>query len=272
MTQDFLLKYPAEAARVLELNAHEHVAELVNELPASHAVPVLASMQPEAAAACMTLLDNAMLARLLGDIPINSAARIYRHLSAARKEKLSAQLPEKVLKNLQRYLVYPAASAGTLLNPLVDTLPENVTVAEALRRIERIGRPVVCEIYVINEAHQLVGVIELGRLLAADHHARVKEVMSRKAQPVMVRAAAQSLLSNPGWSSKRRLPVIDRDHSLLGTLDYDSLQNALKDNAQHLSRDPMENLLSLATLYWLTIAQLFDSLLNIGQSANRGPK
>jgi len=260
LSQEFLTLFPAEAARVLEQVSAEHVAALFNELPQQEAAPVAAAMLPETAAACVGQMQVLPAGKLLGEMPLSSAARIYRLLARGVQDGLSVSLPEKIRNRLRRHLVHPPESAGALLDPGVDMLPDAATVGEAIRRIERSERPVNCEIYVVNDTHQLVGVIELGRLLISSHHARLRDVMSRKTRPVSVHASAETLLSHPGWATRRRLPVVERDNTLAGALDYARLQEAVGEAAGAAQRDPMGDLLSLADLYWVSLVQLLDSL------------
>jgi magnesium transporter len=272
LSQEFLLSYPREAARVLEKVSTEHVVALFAELPALTSAPVVAFMLPEIASACLGQMTVSSAAKLITELPISPAAHIYRLLAKEKQDEVTAQLTEKTRKRIQRYLQYPAQSAGALLDPKIDTLPENVTVAEAIHRIEHLGRTVSCEIYVTDDTHHLVGMIDVGKLLTSSHHARMRDVMNRKSQSVFTQASAETLLSHPGWRTRRRLPVVERDNTLVGALDYNRLHDSVGEMGTASSRDPLENLLSLAGLYWLSLAQLLDSLLSIPGSDKGGRK
>jgi magnesium transporter len=262
LSREFLLTYPAEAARVLEQVSAEHVAALFLELSPQMAASVMASMLPQKAAACLQRMDMAMLTKLLAELPVSSAARIYRLLSVALQEELPARLPDKSWGPIRRYLAYPPEAIGALLNPNVDMLPENVTVGEAMRRIERLGHAVGSELYIIDDAHRLVGMLETGRLLASNHHARLRDIMNRKLQPLSVHVSATSAMLHPAWKTRRQLPVVERDNTLLGMLEYSSLQEMLSTKEDIVAHDPLANLISLAGLYWLSLAQLLDSLMS----------
>lgn len=271
LSRDFLVRYPVEAARTLEQVSASHVAALLSELPLPLSAPVMAAMLPAKAASSLTSMTDDAAAKLLADLPVASAARIYRLLSQSKQNSVSTQLSQKVLTQLQHYLDYPATSAGALLDSMIEMLPQKATVADAIRHIERLEHSISNEIYIIDDSHELVGMVELGKLLTANHNARLGDIMSRKTQPVYAHVTALSLLSHPGWATRRRLPVIDRDNTLLGVLHYTSLQDSAGGMDFRQSRDPLENLLSLASLYWLSMAQLLASVLNIG-STDTGDK
>lgn len=269
LTREFLLHYPEEAARVLEQLSDKHLAALFSELPAQMTARVMAFMLPIKAAAAQEFLQPLNAASMLAELPVSSAARIFRFLSESQQQQVSAQLGKKTLAQIQRYLDYQPESAGALLDSAVDMLPENLTVTEALRYIERLEHSIKNEIYIVDSRHQLVGMIELGKLLAVNRHARLRDIMSHKTQAISAHTSTATLLSHPGWNTRRRLPVIERDNTLLGALDYSHLQASVGHLDKAQSSDPLANLLSLFSLYWLSVAQLLDSVLS-AKVSNKG--
>jgi len=266
LSREFLITYPKEAARVLEQVPDEHVSALFNELPLQIGAPVLASMLPEKAVACFLMFSDVFVEKLVNVLPINSLARIYRLLSNTKQVELLAFLSQKSRSELRRYMAYSPSSAGALLNPLVDLLPENITVADAIRRIEQTEHTVSCNIYIVSETHKLMGVVELGKLFITDHHIRLRDIMKRKTLSIPAHVTASTLLLHPGWKTQRKLPMVERDGTLIGVLDYSYLQEMVGDADGMVVDDPLENLLSLAGLYWLSLAQLLDSILGIART------
>ena len=266
LSREFIQNYPVEAARVLELVSADHVAAFFSELPAQTGAKVMVSMLPEKAAACQAAMTSLMAAKLMTELPVPYAARIYRFLSQAKQNEMAAHLTDKIKDKIKRYLKYPSASAGALLDPKVDTLPETVTVAEAMRRLEHLEHSISCEIYIVDDMYHLVGVLDLGSLLTMKPHSRLRDVMSHKTQPLSVYAHVNTLFSHPGWMTRRKLPVVERDNTLVGVLHYRNLQDLMNETQASISRDPLDNFFSLASLYWISVAQLLDSVLNIAKS------
>ncbi|MCW9048151.1 MAG: hypothetical protein OQK46_08750 [Gammaproteobacteria bacterium] len=266
LSREFLISYPNEAARVLEQVPVEHVVALFNALPLQICSPVLASMVPEKAVACFSIFSDALMAKLVSVLPTISLARIYRLLSSTKQAELLALLSDKSRSKLRRYMAYSPTSAGALLNPVVDLLPENITVADAIRRFENVEHTLACDIYIVNDAHKLSGVVELGKLFITSHHILLRDIMKRKTLSIPAHVNASSLLLHPGWKTHRRLPMVERDGTLIGALDYSYLQETLGESDGMLMNDPLENMLSLAGLYWLSLAQLLDSVLGIARN------
>ena len=272
LSMKYLQDFPAEAARTLEQVAAKDVAALFSELPVQVVVPVVSVMLPEKTAVLIEFIEQKLVGKLLSEMPVPSAARVYSLLNASEQELLQKSLTDKKFKQIYRYLKYPSLSVGALMDVRVDVLPVNITVADAIRRIEHLPHASKCEIYIVNDAYQLQGIVELGRLLTSNHHALLRDIMIRKAQPVSVHALADSLLTHPGWKNRRRLPVVERDNSLLGVLEYNRLYKVYGDNNKTTINDPVENVLSLTHLYWLSLVQFIDSLVNRPASVRRVKK
>jgi magnesium transporter len=262
LTREYLMSYPAEAARVLEQVSAEHVAALLAALSPPVGTPLLAALMPASAVTCLAKMEPLQAAKWLTELAPTSAARIFRLLSNSQQEEISANLVEKSRRLLQRQLEYPMDSVGALLNPRIDMLPNEITVGDTLHRIERLGRSVNNEIYIIDAEHHLVGVLDSAKLLTSKHSNKLRDIMNSKTQSLLVHANAAGMMHHPGWKTQRRLPVVDRDNTLLGALDYQHLQEMVEQRENTGQADPLENLISLASLYWLSVAQLLDSLLS----------
>jgi len=270
LTRDFLLRYPVQAARVLEQVSAADAAAFFQGSESNVTKHIVAAMIPNFAASCLGKMTTQTAAKLLNEMPVSNSARIYRLLHQEKQQELSKLLSHKNRLRIRRLLNHATLSAGELMNPNVDMLLENFTVADAIRRIERYQRTVKCEIFVVDQAHRFLGVVDLGMLLIAKQHVKLRDIMSRKIRALSVNVGSDSLLSHPGWAGRQRLPVIDSDNTLVGILDYSRVKQ-ISDNESGITQDPMENLISLASLYWLSSIQLLESLLNIKVSKQRRP-
>lgn len=262
LTLQFLSRNPVEAARVLEQLSAQDVSALLMAVPHDMAENVLAAMLPGPASTVVNAMDNERGAELLNEIPVSNSARIYNLLGQEKQKALSEHLGTKNRKRIRRVLGYRSLSAGDLMNPNVDMLLENLTVADAIRRIERHRQTVKCEIYVVDTQHRYLGVVDLGKLLTARQQIRLRDIMNRSVSKISVNASSESLLLSPIWKGRQRLPVVESDNTLVGILDYQRVKDAV-DRNELIVRDPMENLFSLVGLYWLSLVHLLDSILNI---------
>lgn len=73
-------------------------------------------------------------------------------------------------------------------------------------------------------------------------------------------------MTHPGWNKRLNLPVVDRDNTLLGELEYNTLKQSLGEIKSLSDSDPIDTALSLFSLFWFSIGQLLDSLLSIADT------
>ena len=265
VSAEFLSRYPVDAARVLEHLSSEDVAALFSALTSVTIVPVLVAMMPNVAAVCLEKMEALAAAKLLTEIPVSHSAHIYRHLSAAKQKELSEYLSDKIQSQIRRFLDYAPLSAGDLMEHTFTMLPEELTVADAIRRIGHFRHAISCDIYVVDNKHRLTGVIEVGRLFTTRHQTRLRDMVAGKTQSISVHAKLEKLLSHPAWTKLYKLPVVDRDNILVGVLDYTRLKEAAGERAI-TTHDPLDNLLTLAGLYWLSLMQLLDGMLGMART------
>ncbi len=271
LTREYLLSYPGDAARILEQVSAEHVAALFIELPQKTSAAVMASMLPATVMLCLQAMDAVTAAKLITELPVPYAVRVYRLLPITVRDEIFSHLAERNHKRIRRYLKFPAASAGALLDPNVDMLPAELSVSGAIRAIERYKSAVGCDIYVIDGAQRLVGMVDVGKLLKANHSLKLKDIMVRKTRSISAYAKVDTLLKHTGWSLHRSLPVVDRDNTLVGALAYLRVKDSLGIIEETAPPDAMASLLSFAGLYWLTVAQLIDSVFTIA-GVNKGER
>ncbi len=260
LTQDYLCNYPSDAARVLEKISADHVSILFGELPEKTVAEVLSFMMPAKVGEFFQLMPLPRAEKIFAQLPSSFALRVCRLLPMEKCEQLIASLSEKTQKKIKRNLFYPSGTVGYLLNPVVTMLEENLSVGGVLRNVERFNHSLDCEVYVVDSKHCLQGAIRLGDLLKANRDCKLKDIMDRKIQPVLVHTKAKALLQHLGWLKCHSLPVIDREGTLVGVLEYARLRDEYGEgNVEPV--DPLAAILSLANMYWLVMVQLISSLL-----------
>jgi magnesium transporter len=202
-------------------------------------------------------------AAMIAAVPAVTAAGTLRLLPRIRRDEISAHLPQKSLNRIQRQLNFPPTSVGAIMNARIDVLPESITVAEAARRVARFTTEDAGVVFVIDDSHRLVGSLDVGKLLKSNQRDRLSSVMNARMQSLSARANIAALHEHPAWSKHRRLPVVDRDRTLLGVLEYSALQNTADLAKTAASPGALENLMALGVFYWIHAAQLLVGMFSV---------
>jgi len=265
LSKSYINQYPDEVARILERMDHEHVAVFIQEIPIKQIAPVLVHMMPDYQARLMETLPTSLIAKILLEVPIAAAARMYRGIAINHQKEVTELLSDKMSRRLQRQLEYPPNTVGSLLDHQLDMLPEKINVADALHYIENLDHEFQYEIYCVDENQRLTGVTTLAKLITSESSQRLRDIMRRRVTSVSVHANASKLINFPAWRTTRRIAVVEKDNVLVGILDYQKLQDSFRTESETIYNDPMSNYLSLANIYWISVAQLLDSLLGIAK-------
>ena len=251
----FLETHPLDAVRVLEQLDVHNAASFLKEAPLALNAEIFGLMDADLAARCMVLMDTDRLVSLVERLPLEIACTILRKLDSSVREAILAGLSDDVSVPLKRALIYPDGTAGSLMNPQVLTLPGDIQVEDALKRLKQQERGSLEGILVVDRNHILSGTLEVSDLLFADSQAIVSTLMRTDVPRLSAKADRLKILSDPGWLTFHTLPVVGDKGVLLGTLDYKAYRRLEQSRIRHAVKTPMnETIEAFGELFWLGLS------------------
>ena len=224
MTLAYLRSYPLEATKHLETWSAADIATVMAACPPEDTAPVLELLVSDQAAAVLLLLPQAHAVEILTTLPTHAAIGILRQLEPAMQGDLLARLEKTVGPSLRLSIAYPDGTAASLCDPRVVTLPPDVPVSAALKRITHDPGRATYYHYVVERDGVLVGLVTTKELLTADADQLVATTMRNQLETIPADATEEELLQNPSWRLFHTLPVIDRQGHFLGALRYRTLR------------------------------------------------
>ena len=225
LSMEFIKAHPVDAAQILERLQVEETNALLKKAPPLVAATVIKFMDAMYATQCLETLGIHESGAIIAELPLKMASVLLRRIAQRRMESILEMLPPATAKDLRTILRYSEDMAGALMDSDVLMLPEDITVEEALGRIQKHPKQVTHYIYVVNRERILVGFIELGVLMRADPGSYVSAVMHTKPTKLSAHLSKQAIVMHPGWGEFHTLPVVDRKDIFLGTLDYHTLRS-----------------------------------------------
>lgn len=225
LAQTLIARHPARAAAVLDRLDAKDAAAVLSDAPSACAAAVVAGMSPHPAVDVAAQLDAATAAEILVALEQDVASRLARRLDQQRRDEIFAALPARARHTLETLLRFPENTAGALMDVEVLALAEDMTCAEALKRVREEPDLARYNLYVVDRDQRLVGVINLRELLLAPPGKRLAEVMVR--DPVCLAADADRsvVVSHPGWKRVHSIPVVDDRGAYLGAIRYRTLRH-----------------------------------------------
>lgn len=248
---------PSEVARLLEAATEPERAELLQALDEPTVASVLAETTPRLAAEALARLPHASAAKLLASLAPQAAAALLLRLSAQDVDGLLALLPETRRAQLRKLTEYGASRAGGRLEPRAVSVPEDLSVADALQWVMRAPDGVLFYVYVLGEAQVLIGVLTLRELMQAEGSARVDTIMTRDPERLHASDTLERIARHPAWRRVHALPVVEEGGQFLGALRYSafrSIESELRLSA--VGPDPSRSASALAELYGLSASAL----------------
>ncbi len=238
---------PSGALNLAELHPAD-IADIVHHLSPEEGSRVLASLDDEKAAATLEEIETEHQLRLLERMDRERAADILEEMAPDEAADLLAKLPEartqeflglmeqEESEEVQELLAYPEDSAGGMMTTDYLLIGQERTVSEALERLRSAaigheGRSAY--LYCVaddtreDEKQQLLGVVSIWGLLAAEPGQALRELMEAKLISVLPDADPQSVAELMAKYNLLALPVLDEAGCLQGIVTVDDALDVL---------------------------------------------
>lgn len=239
LTNEYLLHYPAKAAREIAnlplTEAAELLAEqalhlqvsLYNHLPAGLSENLLAQWPHEQTQALLEKLD------------IHKAAAILSRLDDTYREQLFARW-EQDKRNLaaefRELLSYPPDSAGQLMDPKIHLFFSNLTAEQALQQIKMRHPEKMDALFVVNKEELLLGRLEIGDLVLADPRDKLDSLMKPIAYFFSTLDSKEEVIEKFEGIKINVIPVLNIHDHIVGVIrDIDIYQEAKQELASDMA-------------------------------------
>lgn len=265
LSETFLGAHPTEAALVLEGVEEKALARFLSQMDPQAVGKVAEHIDPEVVADCLSRMTPRVAASILEALTPHARAVVLRQMSERRRESVLSALAEEIAEQARRMLRFSDDSVASLMDTDVLTLPQDMRVDEAMRRIRRVRRQFGEELYVVDRKHQLVGVTTLHALMTTPPDQQVSASTVSECPRVLASTLQRHLVSHPLWSEHNSVAVVDEDNVILGVVDHRSVARA----AERLrsaggNEGGLEAVLALGELYWMGLTGMLDGLAGRG--------
>ena len=258
----FIEAHPADAARVLERVAPQHVGTLLAALPARLAAPVLRAMSPLHVARCLESVADETASGLLRAMGPQAGVAVMHYVVETRRHALLAQLPTALGMAFRLLAGYPQDTVGAWMDPRVMALSADTTAEAALDRLrETDGASERC-IFVLGSGQRLLGLVNLADVVRAPPAAPLSRLTRAAAHTLPARAALRAVAEHAGWQDFQLLPVVEQNDHFVGALERGVVTRAVQrerelqsDNAYRYS----DAAAIAAGAYWQGVTALIEA-------------
>jgi magnesium transporter len=257
LLDEFVKSHPVEAALVLERLSTKEAARFLKAIPVSSATTVVTLLDPLTATNCLEGIENRTCAKIVKKLPIEISSGILRRLNKVKVESIFGFIENGLVKSLDLILQYPEDTAGALMDPQVFTIPDDINVAEALKRIRKYPDHIIYFVYVLNRKQILVGYLNIRQLMLARPNEQVSTIMSPITAKLNPKMNYKMIVANHGWREFHALPVVDEKGIFLGAIGYRTLRRLEEMGSDsELTRIRGDVGSALGELYWIGLSSI----------------
>jgi magnesium transporter len=160
------------------------------------------------------------------------AAQVVEELPAEQAEKVLDLIEEEKSEDIQELLEYPDKTAGRIMSPEFLAVPEHLTVTQAIEHVRTAPAVESADsLYVIDDHAHLVGALPLRRLITADPGTVVRALCQPEVMSVTPDTDQEEVARLVAKYDLVSVPVVDRDHRLLGVISVDDVIDIISEEA-----------------------------------------
>jgi magnesium transporter len=224
---------PADAAQVMQDLSPAQAAEVAEFLDPQTAGAVLSQMDPAAAAAVMGAMQPVEASMVLAAIDPDDRIDILEHIQPELREQLIAQLDAPDRAEVRRLEQYPKDTAGGIMTTEVTSLPDDLSVGEAIEELRRLNETLeqMYYVYVTDRRGRLVGVLSMRDLILARPERKIRGLMRRQVTTVQATTDQEEVARLMRKYKYLAVPVVDARSHLLGLITVDDVVDVIQDEA-----------------------------------------
>jgi magnesium transporter len=239
----------SDGATLRELTGELHEADtgdLIGALDPDSRARFVELMGREFDFSALTEVEDSVREEILEDLPAKTvaegvrdldsddAAHILEDLSKPEQDEILEQLPSSERGAVERILDYPEDTAGRRMQTEFIAVSPSWTVGHAIDYLrETTDLPNrFYELYVVDQAHRLLGAVALDRLLRTKRPVSIAELMDPERRRVRATDDQEEVARLFEHYDLVAVPVLDADDRLVGVITVDDVVDVIEEEAE----------------------------------------
>lgn len=222
---------PPELARRLEQLPEAEMLQVFQQFPLSLQGEVLSELPREKQVWIFRHMHLRDFARIFAHMDSAERVDLYQSLSPEEQAQLLPFLPPEVRREILSLSLYPPETAGGIMGTDFATVPEHLTVQEAIEYLRKHApRKMIYYVYVTDENARLRGVVTLRELLLANPSRRISEIMKKD------NLITASVLEDKEEVARKvdeydlfAIPVVNEQNQIVGVVTHDQVIDVLRE-------------------------------------------
>ena len=223
--------HPSDLADIVDELSVRESSSLIEAMDDETAADTLEEVSARRQAQILREIDSSKAADILEEMGPNDAADVLADLPATKAQELLSLMEEEESQEVKELLAYPEESAGGIMTTEYVSLPESLTVQDAMERLREAARGVdhVYSVYVIDrpEEERLIGTVSLRDLIVASPGQTLRELADSTPITVNVADKQETVAQVIAKYNLLSVPVVDDNNRLQGIVTVDDAMDVL---------------------------------------------
>ena len=227
----FLPMEPADIAEILEEAGEEFMPLLYRLLPKELAAEVFVELESDSQEMLINGFSNNELKEVLDELYLDDAVDIVEEMPASVVIRILDKADPAMRKSINEILKYPEDSAGSMMNMEFLSLKKDMTVADAFKRIRRIGGDMetINILYVTDPTRHLLGVLSVRDLLLAEEDDLIEDIMDSNLVWATTMDDKEDVAQALSKYDFLALPIVDLESRLVGIVTVDDAMDVIEE-------------------------------------------
>jgi magnesium transporter len=224
-----LNRHPADIADVIDRLDDDAKVTVFRLLPPRQAADVLDETSTQATRELLENLPEEQVGDLLDSLPMDDVAEILSEDVPDRVQELLAAMEPRDAAEVRSLLSFPPQSAGRLMTDKFVRVRPDMTSGEAIAYLRLIDPEVeaLSDLYVLDTAQHLLGVVSLRQVITAPADRLLREIMNSDAVTVAATTDQEEVARLVSRYDLLALPVVGAEGRMLGIITVDDVIDVL---------------------------------------------
>jgi magnesium transporter len=222
----------SDIAEVVELVDNEQRRLIFDVLEGTIAAEVLEKVNEATRAELFDLLTDQEINFIISELGHDDVADLLAELPQQLREKALASLNKADSFEIRKLMSYSKDSAGGIMDPLLISVPEDATVAEAIYRIRaaEIDQDFY-SVYVVDKTGRFLGDVRIRLLLTKPEQTKMSDLLDQDTIYVKTDTDQEEVRNIFSKNDLIVVPVLDKDDKLVGRITADRVIEVAEEEA-----------------------------------------
>ncbi len=223
----------ADIAAIMDEMEDEDSLKMFRLLPKDMAADVFADLELDDQQYIIQSLSDREAASVIDNLMADDATDLLEEMPANVVKKILQNARPDTRADINHLLRYPEDSAGSVMTVEFVDLRENMTVADAIERIRKIGldSETVNICYVVDDQRVLVGTVALRYLVILKPDDIIGEVMNDNIVSIGTMTDQEEAARMFQKYDFTAMPVVDNENRMVGIITIDDVVDILEEEA-----------------------------------------